>query len=247
MELDDHDIAEHHLVVRLGSALRLTWKEGGLDKSRLLLPGTVSFYPAGPISRCWWKQRSELLFLSIPRAFLTRMAGDDKPIELRACRGVQDRLVVEIARVLHNCARQNRSTELYAQTLVTALGAHLLHTRAAASPAQSKPRTLSPRQMNCLVDFIHAHLETQIDLWKLAEIAGLSPQYVGKLFKQTAGLSIHEYVARERIALARELLKDCTLSIGTIAHRLGFADQSHFGRVFRRLSGSSPARFRHEA
>ena len=244
MELEEHDIPEHHLVVRLGSTLKLTWKEGGADKSKLLFPGTASVYSAGPVPRCFWKQPSELLLFSIPRNFLAHIAGRDKPVELRPCRGMENGLVLEIARALNSCARRPSSTSLYAETLVIALGAHLVDTFSVDSKPAPKPRTLSARKMHALIDYLHAHLETRIDLLKLAAIVGLSPQYVGKLFKQTAGISIHEYIARERIARARELLRDCSLSIASIALRLGFADQSHFARVFRRISRLSPAQFR---
>jgi AraC family transcriptional regulator len=226
MELEEHDIPEHHLVVRLGSTLKLTWKEGGADKSKLLFPGTVSLYPAGPVSRCFWKQPSELLLFSIPRDFLAHIAGDDKPVELRPCRGMEDGLVLEIARALNCCARRPSSRSLYAETLVITLGAHLLQTLSVASKPAPKRRTLSARELDLAIDYLHAHLETRISLSTLAAIVGLSPQYVGKLFKQTAGVSIYEYIARERIARARELLRDCSLSIGAIALRLGFADQS---------------------
>jgi len=107
MELEEHDIAEDHLVVRLGSTLKLTWKEGRAEKSKLLLPGTVSVYPAGPVSRCVWTQPSELLLFSITREFFEQISGSEKPVELRPCRGAEDALVLEIARALSHCARRS--------------------------------------------------------------------------------------------------------------------------------------------
>jgi hypothetical protein len=139
MELEEHDIPEHHLVVRLGSTLKLTWKEGGAGKSKLLFPGTVSVYPSGPVSRCFWTQPSELLLFSIPREFLAHIAGRDKPVELRPCRGTEDGLVLEIARALNCCAHRPSSTSLYAETLLLALGAHLVHTFAVVEHQRHRP------------------------------------------------------------------------------------------------------------
>ncbi|MBV9266328.1 MAG: helix-turn-helix transcriptional regulator [Acidobacteriaceae bacterium] len=244
MELEQHDIPEHHLIVRLGSTLKLTWKEGGAERSKLLLPGTASIYPAGPVARCYWKEHSELLLFSFPREFWVDIAGTDKPLELRACRGMEDGLILELARALNDCSRWSPSTSLYAETLVAALGSHLLHTYAVSSKPVLNIPALSARRMGTLIDYLHAQLETRIELSRLAAIVGLSAQYVGKLFKQTTGISIHEYVARERIVRARELLRDSSLSINTVALRLGFADQSHFSRVFRRITRLSPAKYR---
>ena len=71
----------------------------------------------------------------------------------------------------------------------------------------------------------------------------MSPYYFCRLFKQSTSLSPHQFVIRERIEHARQMLKEHRLSMVEIATNLGFSDQSHFARVFRGLVGITPKNY----
>lgn len=103
---------------------------------------------------------------------------------------------------------------------------------------------LPPARLRHVKDYIHSHLDENLSLRKLAELAQMSPYHFGRLFKQSTGLSPHQYVLRQRIAKGRELLGDEHLSIAEISSQLGFASQSHFTTVFRNLAGTTPNHYR---
>lgn len=77
----------------------------------------------------------------------------------------------------------------------------------------------------------------------LGRMAGRHPVYVARAFRRQFGRSVGTYARALRVERARqELVAGYPLSM--VAARAGFADQSHFGRVFRRHTGVTPAEFR---
>ncbi len=103
---------------------------------------------------------------------------------------------------------------------------------------------LTPARLRHVKNYIHSHLNEELSLRELAKLAQLSPYHFGRLFKQSTGLSPHQFVMRQRIAKGRELLAEEYLSIAEIGDQLGFASQSHFTTVFRNLAGTTPSRYR---
>jgi AraC family transcriptional regulator len=79
-------------------------------------------------------------------------------------------------------------------------------------------------------------------LWELAQLAGMSPHYFCELFKNSTGLSPHQYSLRCRVDRAKEFLRSPQYTIIQVAKAIGFADQSHFTKVFRRIVGVTPTK-----
>ena len=95
--------------------------------------------------------------------------------------------------------------------------------------------------MNTGLADIQGYITSMLD--ELSREVGLSPHYLNSTFARTFGLPPHAYQLQLRIKRAIELLRgqDC---LATIALSLGFADQSHFTRQFKRVVGVSPGAFR---
>lgn len=99
-------------------------------------------------------------------------------------------------------------------------------------------------QIHKLLQYIHDNLDKDLSLTELSAPLDLSPNYFCELLLETFGISPHQYVIRERIELAKQMLNNQEIGIAEIANRLGFATQSHFTSVLRRLTGTTPRRFR---
>lgn len=97
-----------------------------------------------------------------------------------------------------------------------------------------------------ILDYIEAHLAEDIQLEDLANTVGMSPFYFCRLFKNSIHITPHQYVIRQRVELAKRLLKQPDLSIADVAFLCGFAHQTHLSRHFRRLVGMSPKVFRNQ-
>ena len=92
---------------------------------------------------------------------------------------------------------------------------------------------------------LRANLDEEINLVDLACLVDLSPRQFFRIFSTTFGTRPHRYIVKERVALAKELIVRGQLLV-EIASVLGFASQSHFSGVFRKVTGMSPGRFRQD-
>lgn len=78
----------------------------------------------------------------------------------------------------------------------------------------------------------------------LSDIAGISQQYLCKIFKQTMNIRPNEYVTCRRTTEAKKLLTETNLSIADIADRSGFSDTGYFCTVFRKQEKMTPTEYR---
>jgi AraC-like DNA-binding protein len=75
-------------------------------------------------------------------------------------------------------------------------------------------------------------------------MAGVSPNYFVLLFTNATGLTPHRYALQVRINSAKNHLKDEKLSIADVSRLTGFRTQEHFTKVFRKMVGVTPRKFR---
>lgn len=90
--------------------------------------------------------------------------------------------------------------------------------------------------------FLDAHPERTVLLEELAAEVNVSPYYVDRVFRAVFGVPPHVYQLQSRVKRAADALLR-TGSITEVAYNMGFADQSHFTRMFKRNVGVSPGRF----
>ncbi len=128
-----------------------------------------------------------------------------------------------------------------------------LHTRprldiiGSLTPPVPPPRArggLAPTAMRRVREYIDAHLSDSIDLTVLAAIAGLSMFHFARAFKQSSGVTPHQYLVQRRVERAQRMLTATDLSLSEVALANGFSDQSHLARHFRQLLGTTPGEFR---
>lgn len=100
---------------------------------------------------------------------------------------------------------------------------------------------LSPALKNRICDFIEEHIGDKISLGALSSLAGLSPHHFARAFQQSLGMPPHQYLLRRRLDHVDRMLCETQLPLSQIAAAVGFADQSHLTRHFRRLTGLPPS------
>lgn len=93
-------------------------------------------------------------------------------------------------------------------------------------------------------NYIFNHLYEEIRLEHLARLVNLSPPYLSALFRRETGMTISQFIQRERIEEAKRLLVMTDDSIASIGTRLTFHDQTHFGKTFKRHTGMTPRTYR---
>lgn len=105
-------------------------------------------------------------------------------------------------------------------------------------------RGLSPRQLQAVTAAIVESIAEPISVSALSSVAGLSRSYFSHAFRRTVGWTPHAHVVRLRLERAMMLMAHTETSLTEVALAAGFADQSHFSRSFRRLTGITPAEWR---
>ncbi|PQO44146.1 helix-turn-helix domain-containing protein [Blastopirellula marina] len=105
---------------------------------------------------------------------------------------------------------------------------------------------LRPASISRTLDYMQANLARDISRDDLAEVAGINPCHFTRLFRQTMGQTPSNYLTRLRVDQAKRLLRhgDSVRTLDEIAAQCGFYNQSHLGREFRRLVGTTPNLFR---
>jgi AraC-like DNA-binding protein len=96
-----------------------------------------------------------------------------------------------------------------------------------------------------LKDLIQDHIDTNLSLKELSKDLSINPSYLSREFsKHFDNLSFGEYIRKQRIEKATELMATPTYSLTEIAYLTGFSDQSHFTRIFKKHAGISPSEYR---
>ena len=100
--------------------------------------------------------------------------------------------------------------------------------------------TLSEERLRLLTDFIHARLAGSLRVRDVAKQVGLGVAHFTAIFKHTTGLSPDQYITQCRVRRAEELIASGEYRIIEAATAVGFYDQSHLNRHFKRLFGLLP-------
>jgi len=94
-----------------------------------------------------------------------------------------------------------------------------------------------------IINYIREHLTERITVETLTRKAYLSRNLFFKWFKEQFGLSPVDYINKERIRLAKTLLKDRANKLASVSAQCGFADTNYFVRIFKKAEGVTPGRY----
>ncbi len=111
-------------------------------------------------------------------------------------------------------------------------------------PEHGRRGGLAPWQLRCATELMIARLGADMSLSEPAGACGLSTGYFARAFRQSMGMPPHRWLLLQRVLCAKSLLRDADRSLIDIAATCGFADQSHFTRVFTGVVGASPGAWR---
>ena len=103
---------------------------------------------------------------------------------------------------------------------------------------------LPPRRLQRVLEHVKENIDKDLSVAEMAQVVGMSQYYFSKLFKMSTGTTPHQYVMRQRVERAQELLREGNTALVEVATHVGFETQSHFTSVFRRLVGITPKKFR---
>jgi AraC family transcriptional regulator len=242
----------HLFVIFLDSPGLSEWQIGGSRRTQAILSAQDIFLlPAHSPYAARWKGTKKAVEMFLEPCFLTRAVQahpDDGSLELHDSGRMEDPLIRQFGLTLHQTARNWGTIDpLYGETLATALAVHLLQHYAPKKPhLPTSAERLAQLLQRRAIDYIHTHLAEEITLAQLAALTNLSPHHFARQFKQAIGLAPHQYLIHARVERAKELLAHTTYPGEVIAAMVGFVDQSHLARHFKRIVGVPPKAFRQQ-
>jgi AraC family transcriptional regulator len=113
------------------------------------------------------------------------------------------------------------------------------------SPAQTnRDGGLSKWRLKRVVEYVSEHLDEKVTLADMAAAARLSRMHFAALFFRATGMTPHQYLLKQRVSTAQDMLRTTDKSIVDIALSVGFSTQAHFTTVFKRIVGQTPLKWR---
>lgn len=149
-----------------------------------------------------------------------------------------------VGAIIQEMQERRKGFELFAQTLalqllVTCCRHFVQHdAEPMASPSPMHERVSE------IVRHINEHYMEELSLHLLADKFYISPYYLSRSFKEATGFAFVEYVNSVRIKEAKKLLESTSMKVNLIARKVGFGSVTHFGRVFRAVTGNAPLHYR---
>jgi AraC-like DNA-binding protein len=197
---------------------------------------------------------SSSLFFHLPRSALDDMArqsGAPRIGELAYQPGVghDDMTIRHLGASFLAALRQpEEANQLFIDHMMLALTAHVATTygglRRAAEPARGG---LASWQVKRACERLEFDLRGKLSLEKIAAEFDLSVSHFSRAFRVSTGLPPHQWLLRQRVKAAKQLMTVRELPLSEIAISAGFANQSHFTRVCSSVVGVSPGAWRREA
>jgi AraC family transcriptional regulator len=239
----------HHALVLATSARPAT--QVRLASSRwqnVISPAmTLEFVPAGMPFALRWEKPNDAITVNIAPAFATKVLGSQQldHSSYQSWSGADGALMTQTILALAEDVRAGLPCgPVYGECLGASLVAQLARKASTRQAPLVRSKGLAPKLLRTLLEDIEANLEGDLSLSRLAGLAGVSLDGFIRLFKRSTGVPPHQYVLRKRVERAQALLGNPSLSLAEIALLTGFADQSHFSRMFHRLTGHAPRQYR---
>ena len=193
------------------------------------------------------------LFFYLPRSALDGLTEQSRTprVGQLACQlgtGHDDAVIRHIgASLQEGLRRPDETNQLFIDHTMLALTAHVAQTYGGLRRSAELARGgLAPWQAKRACERLESDLGGRLSLQQVAAEFDLSVSHFSRAFRTSTGLPPHQWLLRQRVKAAKQLMSVRDLPLSEIAISAGFANQSHFTRVFSAAVGVSPAAWRRE-
>ncbi|MFA9558994.1 AraC family transcriptional regulator [Evansella sp. AB-rgal1] len=159
---------------------------------------------------------------------------------------IKEQIQIEmiLKEILKECEEKQANCKLYIKSLLFMLLIRIL--RHNQNERMEKEYVGNPieQKMLDIATYISSNYHDNLTLSKLSSEYYISQGYLSRTFKKVTGLNISEYIQLVRIRESQKLLQDTNDKIIEIAATVGFSQIAHFNKTFKKVTGTSPQRFR---
>lgn len=228
------------------------WQDGRAAKTHTLKSGQTAFFDLRRDPINYTRTAHHSLHFYLPRTLLRELAEQNGmqfsgELHYDFATGYDDPVIRHLgAALLPALERGDEIDGLFLDHILYAVGAHVLARYGEVGPPKPVANgRLAPWQERRAKELMSAQCDSNISLKRLADECGLSVTHFARAFRQSTQTSPHRWLQEQRIERATALLLHAGgHSLADIAVACGFADQSHFTRVFTRVIGIGPGQWR---
>jgi AraC family transcriptional regulator len=212
--------------------------EGCRNRTRSVRALGTVFHPAGEAhANHWHEAGGHLLHVEVGRDALSRL--QTYPLDLGQPIETDGGVSAWLASRLHReLSRTDAASGLAPEGLAFELLAELFRSRETIDPRRP------PGWQQIVRDLLHDQFQEDLSLEEIASAAGVHPAHLARVFRSHHGCSIGDYLRSLRIEFACQQLSSTHAALVDVALAAGFADQSHFTRCFKQVTGLTPGQFR---
>jgi len=234
----------HVLCLHLGGAVPVSYRANGVERRGTRLHGQFCVVPAGSSTRWTLSTPATSLLLRLSPDQITEAAGAMRlapDADIAPAIHIRDPQIERIGWLMQAESNEGYpSGRLFADSLASALAARLLRLGAPRAHIADQARAMPAWRMRKVVDYIEAHLDKDLKLADLADVAGFSVSHFKALFRNAAGMTAHRFVMQRRVERACAHLASGGMSTMEIALATGFAHPSHMARCIRAMRATVP-------
>lgn len=203
----------------------------------LIFPGQITTYYADeklPWEYVW----IEFDGLKVKEILQLTELSPNTPVYRSHSKDLKEQLLNEMLYIVHNAEESPFH-------LIGHLYLFLDHLIQSSKRSNSAPSSkMSDYYIKEAIHYIEQNFQNNISIEEIASVCGINRSYFGKIFKKALGRSPQEFLMNYRMLKATELLKLTSLSIAEIGSAVGYENQLHFSRAFKRIYGISPREWR---
>jgi AraC family transcriptional regulator len=230
------------------------WERGKCVTKADVRPGTTYLYDMKRDPRFVIDKPFHSLHFYLPRAALDGISDQrgQPRVDQLDCQfgtGLDDGVMRHIGGALMEALRRpSEVSQLFTDHMMLAFTAHVARTYGGVQPfAEPSRGGLAPWQVRRACEKLESDLSGKSSLQQIAAEFGVSVSHFARAFRISTGLPPHQWLLRQRVNAAKQLMAVRDLPLAEIAISTGFANQSHFTRVFSSVVGVSPGAWRRDA
>ncbi|MEO0838225.1 MAG: AraC family transcriptional regulator [Cyanobacteria bacterium J06643_5] len=245
-------LQQHIIAIQLGSSYQIDWRlAGGKLHTTQMRKGLVGITPKGIPTQARWFEDVDFLLISLNSSLFKKVASDSidcDSIEIIPQRGVDDSQIFHLGMVLQaEITAGCPSGNIFAESIASALAIRILKNYSLTNTNIPESKIeLSQQQLQQVIDYINDNLALKLSLETLANLVNMSSYNFCRWFKQSMGVSPHQYIIQCRIKKAKFLLAYTKLSLVEVALNIGCSSQTNFTVLFRKHMGVTPRAYRNQ-
>ena len=241
---------QHHIILNLKSEPhRLeNWRDGE-HRDFIYHQNEIIVTPAGVSSGWQWHVKTKCIIITLEPAKFAKFAQTELGIllstgQLKDLPQFLDEDITQSGIQLLEALQSKMGSQVMFESFARVFLTKLILKYGLQTEEYNFSKSFTARHYKQVLEYIAANYGKNILLEDMAIQANLSASHFSRLFKQTIGQSPYQFLMSYRIEQAKKMLDNPNLLMIDIAMNCGFADQAHFSRVFKKIAGITPKKYR---